>query len=132
MRCRKRLPNRSMAFRIRGTSAMSMPVPTIIFYESSTVQRIADFRLPIANLLFRNASDLQIGNGKLKIVSQQPISSINDLPINKPSFGHELVCSGWTCGVDMQDFMSMSNQPIGDQHAVATKIDSFRAHVGGR
>src|ERR1700736_1637236 len=30
MRCRKRCPKRSIDWRMRGTSAMSMPVPTIM------------------------------------------------------------------------------------------------------
>src|ERR1700691_1393713 len=49
MRCRKRSPKRSIEWRMRGTSAMSMPVPIIIFSRCSLHKCCSQFRDGLRN-----------------------------------------------------------------------------------
>ena len=46
-------------------------------------------------------------------------------------FGHKFMRFGRFDVVDVKNFMAMSDEPIGDQHAMAMKVDAFRAHVSG-
>jgi len=63
--------------------------------------------------------------------SEEAVAAVNNLPVDQTSLWHQLVRSDRTDAVNMEDFMSMSHQPIGDQHAVAMEIDAFGAHVSG-
>src|SRR5580704_14524707 len=49
MRCRKRSPKRAIDCPMRGTSAMSMPVPTIIFSRCSLHKCFSQFRDGLRN-----------------------------------------------------------------------------------
>src|SRR5580692_2362785 len=49
MRCRKRSPKRAIDCRMRGTSAMSMPVPTIIFSRRSLHKCFSQLRDGLSN-----------------------------------------------------------------------------------
>src|ERR1700686_3829916 len=101
MRCRKRGPKRSMACRMRGTSAMSIPVPTIMF------------EIPLPRIL------------------QQTIATINQAAIEDASLRHQHMRFDRTFRIDVQDLVSVSDEPVGHQHTVAAKIEALRAHVGG-
>src|SRR5579864_1351414 len=109
----KRSPKRSMAWRMRATSAMSIPLPTIMELLS-----ILYLRLPIRNLSARDHT------------SKQPVAPVKQFAVNHASFCSKAVRPGRAGAVDMLHFMAVSDQPIGNQHTMATEIDSLRAHVG--
>src|SRR5580693_8687629 len=64
------------------------------------------------------------------VCSEQAIAAIDNLAIDQPRFGHELMLLDRPGSVDVEDFMSVSHQPVGNQHAVATEINTLRTHVG--
>src|SRR5437660_2192931 len=86
-----------MAWRMRGTSAMSMPVPTII-------------GIPIGNL-------------------QQPISTVDHLPVDHARLRGEPVRLSRSNIIDVLHFVPVCDQPVRHQHAMTTKVHTLCAHI---
>src|ERR1700690_1536750 len=63
--------------------------------------------------------------------SEQPVAAIDDLAIDQPRFGHKLMLLDWPGSINMENLVSVSHQPVGNQHAMAVKIISLGAHVSG-
>ena len=59
------------------------------------------------------------------------IAAVNQLAINHPRFGDEFVGTGRAFRVDVQYFVAVGDQPVGDDHAMAAEVNAFGAHVGG-
>lgn len=87
---------------MRGTSAMSIPVPTIMVENQGSTNR----------------------------GSQETIAAVDQLAVYNASFGHKLMTLWWFGFVDMQDLMAMGYQPIRNQHAMTVEIKPLGAHVG--
>src|SRR5271170_2902848 len=104
MRFRKRSPKRAIDCRMRGTSAMSIPVPTIIFLNTS--QQVFD-------------------------ALQQAVSAVNQFAVYHASFCGQAMWFDGTGPVDVQNFMSARHQPVRNQHAVAAEVYPLGTHVGG-
>jgi len=66
----------------------------------------------------------------MAIALQQPISSIEQLAVNDSGFGRQLVRLDRAGGIDVQDLMSVRNEPVGDEHPVAAEVNMFGTHVG--
>src|SRR5258706_15803344 len=114
MRWRNRCPNRSIDWRIRSTSAMSTPVPTIMW-------TIVNWEFGIGNLgQDRGAC------GR----SEKLVAAIDHLPFDHPRLGGPLVRPRRSFGVDMEHFVPMRHQPVRNNHSVTAEIDALRAHVG--
>src|SRR5437660_294823 len=88
----------------------------------------------VATGLLARPPSRRIGNTPLRTTAkflEQPISTIDQFPINDASFGQELMQLHWTSRVNMENFMPVRSQPIRYQHAMAAKVDSLGAHVSG-
>ena len=88
----------------------------------------------VATGLLARPPSRRIGNTPLRTTAkflEQPISTIDQFPINDASFGQELMQLHWTSRVNMENFMPVRSQPIRYQHAMAAEVNSFGAHVSG-
>src|ERR1700687_2368029 len=104
-----------MVSRMRGTSAMSTPGPRIM-----TI------------LLFGNVALSHAQRTALKQArSEKIVAAVDDLPVDHPCFGEELVRARGAFSVDMKNFVAMSHQPVRDDHAMAAKINALGAHIHG-
>src|ERR1700682_5874913 len=121
MRCRNRPGKRSIALRMRGTSAMSMPVPTIM-------GRTLNFQLPMVTELLRYSLKRQSPIKNL----QQPVTAIDQPSVHDARFGSELMRPVPSGAIDMLHLMTVSHKPIRYQHTMTAEIYSFRTHVGCR
>jgi hypothetical protein len=61
---------------------------------------------------------------------EEEIATINDIAVDHVRFGHEFVRLWRFEIVDMQHFMAVGVEPVGNQHAVTLEVDAFGAHVG--
>src|SRR5271165_1972987 len=104
MRCRKRSPKRSIDCRMRGTSAISMPVPTIIFIKPKNykIQRL-----------------------------QKAIASINQFAVDHARIGGKAVRFRRVRPINVHYLVAMRQQPVRNQHTVAAEVYALGTHVGG-
>src|SRR5882724_9380322 len=106
MRWRKRSPKRSMLSRMRGTSAMSTPEPTI---------------MGICYLLIR-LWQLSRPSFREDPQSEEIVATVDHLPIDHSRFSEEFVWVYRAFSIDMQNLVPMCHEPIRDDHAMAAEV----------
>src|SRR5271166_6694229 len=139
MRCRKRPPKRSIERCMRGTSAISMPVPTIIFHSFEGAPSLV--RPPFGRT--QPALSEAEGAGILMCFAmsdaerygidplQQPVAAINHFALHHASLRSQAMRFYRACAVNMQHLMTVRHQPVGNQHAMAAKVYALSAHIRG-
>src|SRR3979411_2153275 len=63
---------------------------------------------------------------------KQPVAAIDHPSVHDAGFGSELMRPCRSGAIDMLHRMTVSNKPIGHQHAMTAEIHSLRTHVGSR
>jgi hypothetical protein len=64
-------------------------------------------------------------------ISQQPVAAINQLPVDHSRLGHERVRLDLPDAVNVENVVSVRDQPIGNDHAMTIEIELFSAHIRG-
>src|SRR5437588_952022 len=64
-------------------------------------------------------------------VLKQLVGLVNELIADEVRLRSEFVRSRRTLGINVQNSVAVGDQPIGDEHAVATEVNTFGTHVGG-
>ena len=62
---------------------------------------------------------------------EEAVAAVLELVIDQSGFGSELVRARPAFGVDVQHFVSVGYEPVGDEHSVTLEVDAFGAHVRG-
>src|SRR5689334_16119297 len=106
-----------MDWRMRGTSAMSTPVP-----------RIMKVRLQATGSRHQSSSQWSVDGGQCSVISvlvsllEEEVAPIEELTIDQASFTREAVRTGGTFCVDVEYLVPVCNKPVGNEHAMALEV----------
>src|SRR2546425_5837125 len=102
---------------MRGTSAMSIPVPTIMLITVTLESLTTDA--------------LSFTEEGTEVNSEQAVATIDQFSIYRSRFRHQFVGFRRLAVVNVQHFMAVRDQPVGNHHAMTMEVHALGAHVSG-